>query len=146
MSAMAFIVKPVKPRVVFITGAVSAIHFLLLQIVGLLDRRGSRRSHPGSAALISTTISRTAAITKREFCIVEIKDFYAHYNCLSVVCSMKLAGFLLLLAGWGIVLAAVALLRSGPQQSGFVLAGTGVELLGLALAVRSHMIPRPRRG
>jgi hypothetical protein len=59
---------------------------------------------------------------------------------------MKLAGFLLLLAGWGIVLAAVALLRSGPQQSGFVLAGTAVELLGLALAVRSHMIPRPRRG
>lgn len=68
-----------------------------------------------------------------------------YYNCLSVVCSMKLAGFLLLLAGWGIVLAAVALLRSGPQQSGFVLAGVGVEVLGLALAVRSHRIPRGRR-
>jgi hypothetical protein len=59
---------------------------------------------------------------------------------------MRLGGFLLLLAGWGIVLAAVALLRSGPQQSGFVLAGMGVEVLGLALVVRSHRVPRGRTG
>jgi len=53
---------------------------------------------------------------------------------------MKLAGFLLLLAGWGIVLCAVALLRSAAQRSGFVLAGLGVEVLGLVLAVRSHLV------
>jgi hypothetical protein len=59
---------------------------------------------------------------------------------------MKLAGFLLLLAGWGIVLAAVSLLRSGAPQSGFVLAGMGVEALGLVLTVGSHRLPRARRG
>jgi len=54
---------------------------------------------------------------------------------------MKLAGFLLLLAGWGIVLAAVALLGSASPRASFVLAGCGVEALGLVLVVRSH-IPR----
>ena len=53
--------------------------------------------------------------------------------------SMKLAGFLLLLAGWVIVLSAVALLASARQQAGFVLAGLGVEAVGLVLAVRSHL-------
>jgi len=52
---------------------------------------------------------------------------------------MKLAGFLLLLAGWVIVLSAVALLASARQQAGFVLAGLGVEAVGLVLAVRSHL-------
>jgi hypothetical protein len=55
---------------------------------------------------------------------------------------MKLVGFLLLLAGWGIVLAAVALLRSELPRTGFVLAGLGVEALGLVLVVRAHMVPR----
>jgi hypothetical protein len=53
---------------------------------------------------------------------------------------MKLAGFLLLLAGWVIVLSAVALLASAWQQTGFVLAGVGVEAVGLVLAVRSHLV------
>jgi hypothetical protein len=53
---------------------------------------------------------------------------------------MKLAGFLLLLAGWGIVLCAVAWLSSAGQRTGFVLAGFGVEGLGLVLAVRSHLV------
>jgi len=39
---------------------------------------------------------------------------------------MKLAGFLLLLAGWAIVIFAVALLASAPQRAVFVLAGIGV--------------------
>jgi len=52
---------------------------------------------------------------------------------------MKLAGFLLLLAGWIIVLSAVALLASPAQRAGFVLAGIGVEAVGLVLAVRSHL-------
>ena len=60
--------------------------------------------------------------------------------------SMKLAGFLLLLAGWGIVLAAMALLPSTLSRTGFLLAGMGVEALGLILAVRSHLILRGERG
>ena len=52
---------------------------------------------------------------------------------------MKLAGFLLLLAGWMIVLSAVALLGAPAQRAGFVLAGIGVEAVGLVLAVRSHL-------
>ena len=59
---------------------------------------------------------------------------------------MKLAGLLLLLAGWGIVLAAVALLSSAPARTGFVLAGVGVEALGLILVVRSHLVLRGQRG
>ena len=58
---------------------------------------------------------------------------------------MKLAGFLLLPAGWAIAIAAVALLKTVPAQSGFVLAGTGVEALGLALVFRSHMTHRVER-
>jgi hypothetical protein len=50
---------------------------------------------------------------------------------------MKLAGMLLLLAGWAIVLSAIALFpRPGPRGF-FVLAGLGVEVLGLGLAFRS---------
>jgi hypothetical protein len=52
---------------------------------------------------------------------------------------MKLAGILLLLAGWAIVLSALALLRSTPALPAFVLAGTAVELLGLFLMFRSHV-------
>ena len=55
---------------------------------------------------------------------------------------MKLLGVLLLPAGWIIVLAAVALLRSAPAQPGFMLAGMAVEALGLAFLVRSHALPR----
>jgi hypothetical protein len=59
---------------------------------------------------------------------------------------MKLAGFLLLLAGWCIVLAAVALLNSAGPRVGFVLAGVGVEALGLAIVIRSHLVaPRGER-
>jgi hypothetical protein len=54
---------------------------------------------------------------------------------------MKLLGFFLLLSGWGIVVAAIALLApTAPALVLFVLAGTGVELLGLLLVVRSHAV------
>jgi hypothetical protein len=59
---------------------------------------------------------------------------------------MKLAGFLLLVAGWMIVLAAVALLKSVPLQTAFILAGMGTELVGLVLAIRSHVAVRTVRG
>jgi uncharacterized membrane protein len=49
---------------------------------------------------------------------------------------MKLAGMLLLLAGWGIVVSAVALFPGSGTRGWFVLTGLGVELLGLLLAFR----------
>jgi hypothetical protein len=54
---------------------------------------------------------------------------------------MKLTGFLLLVAGWIIVLAAIALLPQGPSEVSFVLVALGVEALGLALVFRAHLIP-----
>jgi hypothetical protein len=53
---------------------------------------------------------------------------------------MRLVGFFLQTAGWIIVLAAISLLQAVPQTV-FALAGFCVQLLGLALAVRSHVIP-----
>ena len=55
---------------------------------------------------------------------------------------MRLVGFLLLLAGWGLVLSAIALLASMGPRASFVLTGFGVELLGLILVIRSHVPPR----
>ena len=55
---------------------------------------------------------------------------------------MKLAGFLLLLAGWALVLAAIALLPAAGTRSVFLLAGVGVQVLGLVLAARSHLAPK----
>lgn len=53
---------------------------------------------------------------------------------------MKLMGFLLLLAGWGLVASAISMLPSPMARACFVLAGVGVELVGLALVVRSHYV------
>jgi hypothetical protein len=47
-----------------------------------------------------------------------------------------------LLAGWGIVLAALALLAADAPRIAFVLAGIGVEIVGLVLVIRSHPLPR----
>lgn len=51
---------------------------------------------------------------------------------------MKLAGVLLLLAGWIIVAAAVILLLPANARIVFVLAGVAVEILGLALVIRAN--------
>jgi hypothetical protein len=51
---------------------------------------------------------------------------------------MKLVGFLLLLAGWAIVVAAVVLLIPTNARVIFVLAGVGVEIIGLTLVIRSN--------
>jgi len=40
------------------------------------------------------------------------------------------------------VLAAVALLAAGGARIAFVLAGIGVEILGLVLVIRAHPAPR----
>lgn len=53
---------------------------------------------------------------------------------------MKLAGFLLLVAGWLLALAAVILLAERPAGSIFVCWGIGVELLGMVLVFRSHLV------
>jgi hypothetical protein len=58
---------------------------------------------------------------------------------------MKPLGFLLLLSGWGIVFAAVALLAAGAARVGFLLSGMGVELIGLVLVARSHPLLRRAR-
>ena len=58
---------------------------------------------------------------------------------------MRVAGFLLLPAGWSIVLAAVALLNSATAQGWFVTAGLAVEILGLALAARTYVAARGAR-
>ncbi|MGA2598935.1 MAG: hypothetical protein ABSH09_18325 [Bryobacteraceae bacterium] len=55
---------------------------------------------------------------------------------------MKIAGFLLLLVGWIIVLTAVALLKPASAQGGFVLAGIAIEIWGLVLVSRAHRIVR----
>ena len=51
---------------------------------------------------------------------------------------MKLAGFLLLLAGWIIVAAAAILLLPANAKVVFVFAGVAVEILGLTLVIRAH--------
>jgi len=55
---------------------------------------------------------------------------------------MRLFGFLLLLAGWGIVVCALALLAAGTLGIAFVLAGIGVEIAGLVLVIRAHPVRR----
>jgi hypothetical protein len=55
---------------------------------------------------------------------------------------MKILGFLLLLAGWGIVLAALALLTKDAARGTFVVAGMAVEIIGLVIVMRAHPAPR----
>jgi uncharacterized membrane protein HdeD (DUF308 family) len=58
---------------------------------------------------------------------------------------MKVGGFLMLLSGWFLVLAAIVLLPSPAMRAAFILAGVAVEVLGLILAFRSHLIPREEK-
>jgi hypothetical protein len=55
---------------------------------------------------------------------------------------MKIAGFSLLLAGWALVLSALVLLAAEVPRTAFVLAGGSVELLGLGIVARCHLIRR----
>jgi hypothetical protein len=55
---------------------------------------------------------------------------------------LKIAGFLLLLAGWILTLAAIALLTNRPWVLVFILAGIVVELIGFILLSLVH---RPLR-
>ena len=51
---------------------------------------------------------------------------------------MKLFGFVLLVSGWGIVIAAISMLH-GKAMPVFILAGIVVEVLGLTLVARAHL-------
>jgi cytochrome c biogenesis factor len=57
---------------------------------------------------------------------------------------MKLAGFLLLPAGWLIAVSAVVLFPATPSRWVFVLAGLCLEALGVALSCRSWRGSRER--
>ena len=59
---------------------------------------------------------------------------------------MKLVGFVLLLAGWWLVLSAILLLSSEVPRNAFVRAGLGVEVLGLVLTFRSHLAVKGETG
>ena len=67
------------------------------------------------------------------------RHFYGYF-------FMNLAGFLLLLAGWMLVLATIMLLTAPAPRTAFALAGAGVEVLGLTLVFRSHLVVRKKRG
>lgn len=56
--------------------------------------------------------------------------------------KMRVVGFLMLLAGWFLVLAAVVLFPSAGIRAAFVLVGVAVEGLGLFIVFRSHLIPK----
>jgi uncharacterized membrane protein len=51
---------------------------------------------------------------------------------------MKVAGFLLICAGFAIVLCTFMLLSTSAPRAAFVLAGIAVQALGLVLVFRAH--------
>jgi hypothetical protein len=53
---------------------------------------------------------------------------------------MKPLGFLLLLAGWFLVLAALEMLSADVPRAVFVLVAVAIEVLGLALVFRANLI------
>ncbi len=59
---------------------------------------------------------------------------------------MKIAGFFLLLAGGVLVLPAVALLALSLPRTGFVLAGVSIEVIGIVLVARSHLLEQGDKG
>ena len=59
--------------------------------------------------------------------------------------AMRLVGFLLLLAGWGLALAAIGMLRADVPRAVFVLAGVAVELLGLVLLGLAHLLSQDEK-
>lgn len=55
---------------------------------------------------------------------------------------MKLAGFLLLPAGWLILLAAVVLFPTPTPRTAFVTVGAAIEIAGLVFATHAHRAQR----
>jgi hypothetical protein len=55
---------------------------------------------------------------------------------------MKYAGLMVMPAGFFLTLAALALFPDPGRRLAFVLCGLAVEVLGLIVVVRGHMLPR----
>ena len=73
---------------------------------------------------------------------VNILAASANRLCCNQLRSMRVAGLLLLVAGWAIVLAAFVMLGAAAPRAAFVAAGVAIEILGLGLVARSHVSPR----
>lgn len=56
---------------------------------------------------------------------------------------MKFAGLLVMPAGFFLTVAALVLFPDAALRATFVVCGLAVEALGLGVAVRGHMEPRP---
>ena len=54
---------------------------------------------------------------------------------------MKVVGFLLMVAGWFLVLAALEMLGAATPRALFMLAGFAIEVLGLVLVLRANCAP-----
>ena len=67
---------------------------------------------------------------------------FANQLCCNQLRPMRLAGLLLLVSGWAIVLAAFVMLGAAAPRTAFVAAGVAIEIPGLGLVVRSHVSPR----
>jgi ABC-type transport system involved in cytochrome bd biosynthesis fused ATPase/permease subunit len=78
-------------------------------------------------------VSITKFSTSRETLLV-----FFLYPLLSVLCTMRLTGCLLLLSGWLLSLAALLLLAGIGQRIAFVTMAMLVELLGLALIAQRY--------
>ena len=57
---------------------------------------------------------------------------------------MRIAGFLLLAAGWVIVTSALVLLSAGARAA-FVVAGIAIQALGLIFCIRTHRVMESER-
>lgn len=94
---------------------------------------------------ISLLVIKLISKRKAEF---RLLSWTKHSSCEAALVrqgTMKLTGFLLLAAGWVIVVAAVLLLPSARSRSAFAWAGIAVEVLGLVLALRSHRALDPEK-
>jgi hypothetical protein len=52
---------------------------------------------------------------------------------------MTILGFAMLVSGWLLVIATLALLRPGIARNAFIVAALAVEALGLVLVARAHI-------
>lgn len=59
---------------------------------------------------------------------------------------MTILGWAILVSGWLLVIATLMLLPAGIARNAFIVAGLGVEGLGLTLVARAHMPPKAERG
>ena len=79
-------------------------------------------------------------------------EFDRLYAIFKPYTRMRFVGLLLLVSGWGLVMAALGMLPAAGPRNAFVLAGMAVEILGLVLTVRAHLprkhdrIPRGMAG